>query len=95
VALKGIQMPHEVHVQKQGDLVKAWVDGQALSFGPSNQAVIAVSSKAHVITWVALGAPGESYAIQITKPEQAVFSHTGTIDADKKDAGLHWFSVEE
>ena len=87
-------MPTTVRIQKQGDMVKAWIDGEALSFGPGNEAVIAVSGKSHALTWIVIGAPGEKYTIKLTSPTPAVFEHSATLDADMKDAGLHWFSVE-
>ena len=43
---------------------------------------------------IVIGAPGEKYTIKLTSPTPAVFEHSATLDADMKDAGLHWFSVE-
>jgi hypothetical protein len=83
----------KVTVTKKGPVtIKVQIDGQNISF-QGNTATPTVSAGEHALQWFVRGAPGQSYAVVITKPKESEFSHEGKLDSNQKDAGLTWFTV--
>ena len=73
-------------------MFKAFIDGKALKFS-GDEATAKAAEGQHALTWVVLGDSGDSYTIEIAAPAESKFKHTATLDSDRKDAGLHWFTV--
>jgi hypothetical protein len=73
---------------------KVDVDGKKIKFLGGSGSVDAAPG-AHVLHWYVEAAPNTQYTLEITSPASLHFKYPGTIDSDKKDAGLIWFTVPE
>lgn len=83
----------EVTYKSTAEFFDAAIDMRRLTFvnGVSTWGVR--GGARHALQWFVRGAPGSSYTIRITRPKEATFEHSATLDLDMKDAGLHWFSI--
>jgi hypothetical protein len=76
------------------DVSQVKVDDVPVLLGTGTTTVeVGDSGAEHGIMWFVRGAPGSSYTVKITAPEEARFSHEATVDSGTKDAGLHWFRI--
>jgi len=73
-------------------LTKVFIDHDVLPT-PGGTGSAMLQPGQHALTWVVLGAPGDSYTIAITAPAAAAWTNGGTLDSSGKDAGLHWVEV--
>jgi hypothetical protein len=85
----------EVEVKFTGgaSLFVVSIDGNKLQFAGDTASVNLAGGHEYTIQWFARGEPGAKYTIQVTKPKEAVFAHSATLDAAKKDAGVFWFKI--
>jgi hypothetical protein len=82
-----------VDVKATGELMRVFLDGTKVQLGGDGTGSRALGAGDHVISWVARGAPGSSYSVQITAPAAAAFKKQAKHDDSQLDAGLHFFKV--
>ena len=76
-----------------GTLFKAAVDLKGLKFSGGTASKSLKERVEHSLQWFVRGAPGVSYAVEITSPASVKFKHQATLDSAMKDAGVHWFTI--
>jgi hypothetical protein len=79
-------------VKASGQLIKVFIDGTRVIL-TGDKGGRAIRSGEHAISWNVRGAPGSSYAVQITAPSAATFKKEAKLDDSQMDAGLHFFKV--
>lgn len=72
--------------------LKALVDQKPISFN-GGTAEKELAAGEHSLTWAVIGQPGAKYTIEITAPASVKFSHSATLDASMRDAGVQWFTL--
>ena len=72
---------------------KADIDKRNLTFDEQDHASKSEPKGQHVLDWFIEGPKGTKYTIAITSPPESVWSHSATLGADGKDAGLKEFPV--
>lgn len=70
------------------------IDGKKLQFVNDTATLKLQGGQEYTIQWFVRGEPGAKYTIQITKPKEAKFTHSATLDESKKDAGVFWFKID-
>ena len=75
-------------------LFEVSIDGKKLQFVNKTATVSLRGGLEYTIQWFVRGEPGANYTIQITKPKEAKFTHSATLDVSKKDAGVFWFKID-
>lgn len=83
----------EVKMSTKGLFVVS-IDGKKLTFTGDTATAKLKEGQEYTIQWFVRGEPGLKYKIEITKPKEARFNHSATLDKSKKDAGLFWFRVD-
>lgn len=83
----------EVKFDAPGAIFSVSIDGKKLQFVNGVATRSLAGGKEYTIQWFVQGAPGTKYKVQITKPTEAKFNQSATLDATKKDAGVFWFTV--
>lgn len=85
----------EVEFKYQGtvSLFQAQLDGKKLKFKDGKVVKTVRPDTDLPLQWFARGAPGTKYTIEITRPKEAKFSYSVSLDGHQKDAGVFWFSV--
>jgi hypothetical protein len=84
----------EVTTKTTAEWFAAAVDMRRLQF-TAGRAWRDLPPGSHALQWFVRGAPGTTYTIKITRPAKIRFEHTATLDGDQRDAGVHWFVLEE
>lgn len=77
-----------------GSLFVVSIDGRKLQFSGDTATLKLTAAQEYTIQWFVRGDPGAKYTLQILKPKEAKFTHTATLDAAKKDAGIFWFKFD-
>jgi len=86
-------MPSNFEVAVGGNaLIRMFIDDSPLVIN-AGTASANLSPGEYVLSWVVLGAPGDTYSIEITKPATAAWKTAVTIDTAGKDAGIHWVEI--
>ena len=76
------------------DLSQVKINDALVLLGNGEASVGLEGGPEHALTWFVRGAPGSSYTLKITAPDEAKFTHEATMDSSTMDAGLHWFTVK-
>jgi hypothetical protein len=87
-------MKQEVEVSTRAELARVWIDGVQLRL-KSGVGSTEVRPGNHVLSWAVRGAPGTTYHVKITAPDEAKLVRGDTFDDDQFDAGVAWFKVNE
>ena len=85
-------MKKDVQIKARAELIKVWVDGVRVTLKDGDGTAKA-SPGNHAISWVARGAAGTKYSLQITAPDESKLSRGDTFDNDQFDAGVAWLKV--
>ena len=85
----------EVKLRSTAEFFSAAIDMRRLRFANGRAVRALAAREQHALQWFVRGSPGTGYAIEITKPRAARFTHAATLDREMKDAGVHWFSLED
>jgi hypothetical protein len=86
-------MPNNFEVAVGGNaLIRLFIDNSPLVVN-AGAASANLSAGEYVLSWVVLGAPGDTYSLEITKPAGAAWKTAATIDTSGKDAGIHWVVI--
>jgi hypothetical protein len=83
-----------VRYESTADFFMASIDMRRLKFANGRAATRVKAQEQHALQWFVRGSPGSRYTLEITKPRAARFVHTAILDREMKDAGVHWFSVD-
>ena len=75
-----------------GTIWRVNINGQSVAFA-GNTATKAVVPGDHTIQYFVRGPQLSSYALEITAPAEAKLKFEGTFDANQKDQGSGWFTV--
>jgi len=59
----------------------------------NHSAQVSLASGEYALSWVVLGAPSDSYSIELTAPATAAWKTSATLDSSGKDAGIHWVEL--
>ena len=84
----------EVKFEATGAIFSVSIDGKKLQFVNGTATRSLAGGKEYTIQWFVQGAPGTKYKVQITKPAEAKFSQSATLDGTGKDAGVFWFTLD-
>jgi hypothetical protein len=82
-----------VTFEGSADVSEVRIDNAPVLLGTGEASVSVGGGREHSLMWFVRGAPGSSYELKVTEPDEAKFSHSAKIDGSTKDAGLHWFQV--
>jgi hypothetical protein len=85
----------EVKFEGTVELFVVLVESQKLKFDDGVASIELKEGQEYAIQWFVRGAPQSKYTIKITKPKEAKFVHTATLDSHMKDAGVFWFTLNE
>lgn len=88
--MKTIQVKFEGTVE----LFVVTIDMQKLSFTEGLATKNLKEEQDYPIQWFVRGHPESKYKIEITKPTEATFIHSATLDSHMKDAGVFWFRLK-
>ena len=85
----------EIKFEGTVDLFVATVQMRKLRFDDGVAIIQLPGGQEYPLQWFARGAPQTKYTIKITKPTEAKFVHSATLDDHMKDAGVFWFTLNE
>jgi len=86
-------MPNNFEVAVGGNaLIRVFVDNSPLVVNAGTGSANLPPGQ-YVLSWVVLGAPGDTYSLEITKPVSAAWKASAILDISGKDAGIHWVVI--
>lgn len=88
-------MKTDVIIKTKAEIIKVWVDGVRVTLSGGEGTAKVSPGIHHAISWAVRGAPGTSYALEITSPDEAKLKRGDTFDEGGLDVGVAWFKVNE
>ena len=86
-------MAKSIEISTQAEVIKVWVDEVPVSIH-GGKGSIPRDAGSHSLTWEVRGAPGTSYSIEITSPDESKVKRGDTFDGAGFDAGDAPFQVD-
>lgn len=69
--------------------IRVELNGKTVLRRPGSSTVELANDKNHAMTWFVEGEKGDSYTIEIVKPDSLKWSYTGTLDEGGHDEGRY------